>query len=236
MAKFEIQTVRGHAVLVSGLQPGAVVVDAGAHRGEFSRELAERFGCECYLVEANGALAASLAGRFPQVMHAALGARDGRADFIQRSNAEAGGILARDGDAGNETAPVEALTVGSLMKRCGLDRIQLLKLDIEGAEFELLTSLPDPVLAAIDQITVEFHDFLPDFRGRRLYENVRSHLRQRGFLVCSMAFRTHGDVLLLNRRSLSIGPVRGLYLSYLARFVERLKQMAGWKGTGRMLR
>ena len=53
---------------------------------------------------------------------------------------------------------VRSNTVGSLLRDCGVARLSLLKLDIEGAEYEVLRSmigagiLPDQLLVEFDQI------------------------------------------------------------------------------------
>ena len=54
---------------------------------------------------------------------------------------------------------VDGITFQRFMETCGIDQIDLMKLDIEGSEVELLESLPNDVLDRIDQMTVAFHDF-----------------------------------------------------------------------------
>jgi len=84
---------------------------------------------------------------------------------------------------GAELSPVEVecYTVGDLIKKHGFDKVDLLKIDIEGAEFDLL---PDIVSGdtPIYQIAVEFHyRFYPD-GGQRL-RNVVQLLRKAGFKI-----------------------------------------------------
>src|SRR5262249_19887105 len=79
--------VRGHTIWTPGLGPHSIVLDAGAHRGEFSRGLMELYGCMCYLLEPNPALAAELQqGPFAGVMTAALGVNEGHVDFSIADN------------------------------------------------------------------------------------------------------------------------------------------------------
>ncbi len=207
-----------------GLGSASVVVDAGAHRGEFSRQLAERFGCQCYLVEANPELADAL-GRektFAGVTAAALGVRAGCAPFYVRQNLEASSLLP-GGGATVAATNAEVISLRSLVERYDLPRIDVLKLDVEGAEFDVLINAPAEMLTAIGQITVEFHDFQPAFQGRGLYERVRRRLRSLNFACCSTAFRTHGDVLFLNRSRFTIGPAASLGLAVAARWHLRLR-------------
>ena len=47
----------------------------------------------------------------------------------------------------------------------GFETIDLVKMDIEGAEWDCIMNTSDETFSKIRQITVEFHDFLnPEFR------------------------------------------------------------------------
>jgi FkbM family methyltransferase len=201
-----------------------VVVDAGAHRGEFSAEIIRRFGCQCHLIEANPELARNLtvAGA-ASITVAALGARDGRGTLHVSENLEAAGLF----NASSATTGVEVKTISlaTLIERLGITKIDILKLDIEGAEFELIASTPDQILQRINQISVEFHDFKPAFCGRGLFENSRKLLEALGFICCNMAFRTHGDVLFLNRHRLHIELWESLYAQWFARYLAKLTKL-----------
>lgn len=224
----KLERIRGHTLCPAGLNPESVIVDAGAHRGEFSQTLMERYGCQCHLVEANPELAARLSGQnFPHVLPAALSAQDGTATFITRKNPEAGGIFNRAQDDGNAVSEVETISLDTLMRRSALTRIDLLKLDIEGAEFELIEKTSDQVLGLIGQITVEFHDFLPEFKEQGLYQEAKHRLETLGFVTCCMTFRTHGDVLFLNQKRFRTNLVSRNWLRYGARWLGKLKSRRG---------
>jgi hypothetical protein len=113
------------------------------------------------------------------------------------------------------------------MRRLGITRIDLLKLDIEGAEFDLIAATPNQILQRINQITVEFHDFKPAFRNRELFENARARLESIGFDCGNMAFRTHGDVLFLNRAQLRLVARQRIYLQFCARWIEKMNHLRG---------
>ncbi len=221
-----LASVRGHHIWPAPLTKDSVVVDAGAHRGEFSAEIIRRFGCQCHLVEANPKLVETLivAGA-ESITPAALDAHDGRGMLHVSENPEATGLF----DAGSVTTNVEVETISlaTLMQRLGIAKIDILKLDIEGAEFDLIASTPDQILQRINQITVEFHDFKPAFRGRGLFENARARLQSMGFDCCNMAFRTHGDVLFLNRARLQLVAGQRVYFQFCARWIEKMNQLRG---------
>ena len=55
---------------------------------------------------------------------------------------------------------VSTIKISDIFQKYNLERIDLLKIDIEGAEWELLENLEETLLNKIDQISVEFHDFI----------------------------------------------------------------------------
>lgn len=61
-------------------------------------------------------------------------------------------------DTPHTDAMVNAVTVPMLMERFGLERISLLKIDIEGAELELFSMAPTDWLARVDAVAIELHD------------------------------------------------------------------------------
>ncbi len=221
-----LQQIRGHTIFADKFNSETIVVDGGAHLGEFSESLRRKYGCKTYLVEANGELANKLKNDGVSNIHyAALSAQDGTVSFITRANPEAGGIFASEDDNSLERVEVEAISLPTLLKRNGLEHIDLLKLDIEGAEFDLLKETSADLLKNIGQITVEFHDFLTIFKNQGLYEGVRDRLINLGFICCPFSFRTHGDVLFLNAKKLKIGKIAGLIISLLGRWVLKLRQL-----------
>jgi FkbM family methyltransferase len=211
------------------LDAESVVIDAGAHRGQFSAEIIRRFGCKCHLVEANPALAAQLAvPGSVSVTNAALSAEDGSALLHLTENPESSSLTSNAATEANRAIEVETVTLQTLRERLGLKKIDLLKLDIEGAEFGLIETTDDDTLRGIDQITVEFHDFQPRFSGAKLFEKARARLESLGFVCAIMSFRTHGDVLFLNFASLDIPKVTQVYLHSMARLLEKAKVRLGF--------
>ncbi len=218
--------LRGHSIWTPPLRPASVIVDAGAHRGEFSQGLRERSGCRCLLVEANPDLAAQLvAGEHDQILPAALSDHDGEARFTFSDNPEAGSIATAGGDRDARVSTVRTISLGSLIELAGCERLDLLKLDIEGAEFDLIGKTPDAVLRRVDQITIEFHDFLPDFAGRGLFETACRRLDSLGFEPFIMTVRGHGDVLFLNRATIDLPSLSRSLLRFGGRWVIKSREL-----------
>lgn len=127
-------------------------VDIGANIGYFSL-LAHRIagtGAKLLAIEPHprtfAKLSANLqlngAGRV-QAVRAAVGAADGEASLSEKPGNEGENSL-RDGDEGGTMVPVKPLT--AILDAAGFDRIDVLKIDVEGYEDEALP----PFLAAAD--------------------------------------------------------------------------------------
>jgi FkbM family methyltransferase len=162
-----------------------VIVDAGANIGAASLYFAHKYpGAKIFALEpelSNFQLlqenCAGFANVFP--IRAALwsgGARVALAD----PNEDKWAFSVRDVAADAGTIP--AMTVDALMDRFGIQHIDLLKLDIEGAEKEVFSSNSTDWLDHVTVIAIELHDrykpgcaeaFYSALHGRRFAQEIR---------------------------------------------------------------
>lgn len=113
---------------------------------------------------------------------ALVGVDPGQAQYVERPD---GGGYAnhlkkiRSPLRGSNLRTVDTYTLQTLMSRFGIERFGLVKLDCEGAEYEILDNWPGPIAK---QISVEFHDFLGvnpcDPNCDDYYANLMSRLGQ----------------------------------------------------------
>src|SRR5207253_1386356 len=90
--------IRGHHFWPKPITPDSIVVDAGAHRGEYSAGMIRRFGCKCHLVEPNPAFAENLEKvGGASVTISALAGQDGRGRLHISDNPEGSGLFSTDG-------------------------------------------------------------------------------------------------------------------------------------------
>lgn len=129
------------------------IVDLGASVGLATlRLLAGHPGARVISVEADpvliSRLTANVAGLPVTVVHAAISASSGERSF-HRSDIDSW-ANSLDNTSQTQTAvTVPALSLGDLLEAHGVNQVDLLKLDVEGAEWEIFEDLKDERVAAI---------------------------------------------------------------------------------------
>jgi FkbM family methyltransferase len=230
-----IDRLSQHAFLNGPLGRDSIVWDLGANRGEFCLAVANKYGCRVLAAEPVPELAAMLVGKSDRVtvLQNAVGGTDTVVNFdYDLGKDKTGSMMGLDVVGGllNDAAtrkrvPVTMLSLASLFERTRTNRVNLLKVDTEGAELDMLLSASDEVLQRFDQITVEFHDYwYPELAQRT--EQVKARLRGLGFHMIRFT-PNNIDVLFINERAI---PLSGLQKVWIGIVLRNLF------GFGRMLR
>jgi FkbM family methyltransferase len=222
--RFSVETIHGHSFVGSWLGPDSVVVDLGANVGGFSHEIQHRYGCRVAGVEANPTLAnAILKNDRLSCANLAITANPGQVEFfIDPQNSEASTIDPQGRRAELQRVVVEGMTFVHFAMGEGLTRIDLLKIDIEGAELDLLENIPYPVLREIRQISVEFHAFIRPHDLPRI-EAVIAAMRARNFFVLDFS-RNLSNVLMINMQHGRLRASKKIEL-HTARITQAVKRM-----------
>lgn len=216
-----------HTVLVDPLlakQP--VVVDCGSNHGEFANWAYKVFNARVYGYEPDPRLYPKLVSNdqihyFQKAITGNIGTSKLHLGEGQCSS------LHYAEDASHDTTNVETTTLAAEFAAIGLDHVDLLKLDIEGAELDVLLETPEDVLQCITQITVEFHEFMRPADLPQILECIK-RLRGIGFRPLFFSTHTYGDILFVNREHLPLTRfqclrilIRGKYLPGLRRTLKR---------------
>jgi len=82
-------------------------------------------------------------------------------------------------EGGAEQLQVEVISLPDILREHSLDRVDYLKLDCEGAEHEILRTLPDEIFATIGKIGMECHDV----NDENTCERMRGYLETKGYQV-----------------------------------------------------
>ncbi|MBV8131857.1 MAG: FkbM family methyltransferase [Alphaproteobacteria bacterium] len=142
---------RAHPAALAFLGPGAVAIDIGACLGEWTVPIARAVGaggqvlaCEPSPVAAK-ALEATLGAnalRQAEVIHCAIGDHDGSVDFtvpvVTSAQTDTGTAQIGAPRSGYEVLSVPLGSLDSLSAERGLNRVDLIKIDVEGHEKQVL--------------------------------------------------------------------------------------------------
>jgi len=120
----------------------------------------------------------------------AAAGEDGSLRLFRRVNKrgrKSGIMWTAEGDAGDGTDYIDApaYTIATIMQKLDHERVDLLKIDVEGAEYEILDSLGDVASLPI-QLLVEFHHRFPGIGKQRTAESIEK-LRQLGYRIFAIS-------------------------------------------------
>lgn len=222
-----IVRMRGHTFVADFVSPDGVVLDLGAHLGEFSEEIHKRLGCTCHALEPMPDLFAQIPERPGIRKHRlAVAAVEGPVTLYLSGNAEGHSLLEAHHGSALGTIVVPGTTLGAFFQDHGLAQVELLKVDIEGAEIAMFRSLTPEVLSKIKQMTVEFHDFLPSLALAGPVEEVTRNLIVQGFECFPFSWRDRADVLFVNRTLCPLSRTDAMLIRSVVRY---------GRGAGRVL-
>lgn len=210
-----IRTVAGHTFFPR-LTTHSVVVDLGANRCEFANEICQSYGCKCIAVEAVPTILPVIAADGVTIFNYAMGGIDGPIKFHQSSEPLSSSLRTIPTRA--QTLEVTGRTLKTLLRENSLTRIDLLKIDIEGAEIELFDAMSDGLLQDIAQITIEFHDFCGLITSDDV-ARVWARLESLGFSGIRFSVSNHNCVF-LRRAEFGIGALQWWLLQHVVRYAR----------------
>lgn len=225
-----VDTISGHTFIPSMIGPDSTVLDLGANEGLFSHSMNSRYRCRCVAVEPTPELAGRIRSRGGvEVIESAAAARDGVATFHIASCSQASSLRDLSDNVVLRELSVETRSLKTLMTDSGIDSLDLLKMDIEGAESEVLMSAPDSLLRRIKQISVEFHRFC-GLTSLSDLESVKAKLLGCGFEELDFEPR-HMNTLFIRRELFSKHSFRLMVLKHLVAPARRLLHQARSRST-----
>lgn len=93
---------------------------------------------------------------------------------------------------GTHYTEVDSITLQNIFDTHNIAQCSLLKIDAEGAEYDIIYSLPDRYFKRIEKIFVEYHDLnVPQFKKAPLThtpENLKDFLQSKGFKITEKLF------------------------------------------------
>jgi len=149
------------------LDENSVVFDIGAHVGDWAHDIITKYNCHIHLFEPLEEFAEQAKERFKtnpkvHVHNYAVLDYNGFADLAL--NGTGSTLYAKS----SNVCRIEVRNIIEVMKDLNIEHIHLAKLNIEGAEFDLLDFMIETgLLLAFDELQIQFHDIFKDSVDRR---------------------------------------------------------------------
>ena len=148
------------------LDDSSIVLDVGGYEGQWCSEIFSRYLCQVHVFEPVPEFSASIAARF---------ARNDRVTVHEFGLAgrTRSAVIGIDRDsssivrAGNLSTEIRLVRAVDFLSGAGFSQVDLMKINIEGAEYELLEDLiGDGWIKQILDLQVQFHQFVPNAADR----------------------------------------------------------------------
>lgn len=163
------------------LNETSVVLDVGGYEGQWASDCYSRYNCRIEVFEPVEEFAAGIEARFqrnPNVRVHRVGLAGTSRTLPLDLHGDRSTVV-----MGAKAARPESLQMVRLVEAHGffrdqqLESVDLMKINIEGAEYELLEHLINTgLITRIRDVQVQFHDVFPDARARM--ERLRGQLRR----------------------------------------------------------
>jgi FkbM family methyltransferase len=148
------------------LSPDSLVLDLGGYEGQWASDLYARQRCRIDVFEPIASFAAAIAARFTRnsdirVFAHALGAS------TRRETLSVHGASSSAYKEKSSKEDVQFVDVAQWFEEQRIASVRLMKINIEGGEYELLERMLECGLAArVDDLQIQFHNFSPDSAQR----------------------------------------------------------------------
>lgn len=144
------------------LNAHSVVFDLGGYQGQWASDIYGRYRCPIYVFEPHPDYVKKIVTRFQhnddiKVFAFGLGNRE---QSLLLSTDDDSSSVFKSGDNG---VPIVLKTASTFFEHHQIDRIDLMKINIEGGEYELLDHLIETGdVKKIRNLQIQFHHFVPD--------------------------------------------------------------------------
>ena len=146
------------------LTKDSIVFDVGGYEGSFVEKINEKYGCYIYVFEPIPSYFLAIQAKFKAypnivVINAAIAEINGKS--IMKVYGDKTGFFAEKG----KPVVVNCITLDQAMIDLGVQEIDLLKLNIEGAEYTVLDyMIKKNLVEKCNDIQVQFHTCFPNYR------------------------------------------------------------------------
>ena len=158
------------------LNEKSIVFDVGGYKGDFTYQINKKYNCNIYVFEPISEFYNIIKVRFEKqknikVYNFGLSSYDDDTTLFINDNASS--VYSKSINTIKEQIYLKSIS--EFIKAQNINEINLLKLNIEGGEYEILESLIElKFINQISNLQIQFHDFVPKAIKRR--ESIRQNL------------------------------------------------------------
>ena len=215
--------VSGHWIYCPPVNKDSIIIDLGANKAAFSKLLFQNYNARCYAIEPNQDLLNEITDLNIYKFKYAVTKQNSRIKFYINDNHEASSVIENfySNSDNNRVDMVEGITWVTLIEKLNLKdtMISIVKVDIEGSELDLIESFTSEDVSLIDQLTIEFHDWLNVSLHERTI-NAIYKLKSLGFITISNT-PNHSwpvEMLFLNKKSIQFSMFKKVLLQIYSKF------------------
>jgi FkbM family methyltransferase len=148
------------------LDPSSLVLDLGGYEGQWSSDIFSMYQCSIQIFEPVEEFASEIEARFSRQKKITI-----HKFGLSAETREARVNVDRDATSifksGSKSGEIRLVKASDFFERQQISYVDLMKINIEGGEYELLEHLLDCGLTTrIENIQVQFHDFVPNAEKR----------------------------------------------------------------------
>jgi len=195
----------GWSIPVGVLREDSTVIDVGLGEDiSFSESLIARYGCSVHGFDPTPRSIDYVQKRNPPNFHlhpmGVAGSNRIATFFLPNNPSHVSGSITKSDHVGDNRIEVQLIDLDEVLRITGKESIDLLKVDIEGAEYELLSSASFKHSSSkIHIICVEFHHRWNEFGPKATLQSVAT-LRQLGFECVWQATESNEEFTFINTR------------------------------------
>lgn len=158
------------------LSKDCIVFDVGGFEGAWAEEISAKFSCKIFVFEPVPKFAAAIQAKFADntsVNVCPYGLSNKSKELTIGLSGDGSSFYAI-GSSGVAKATVRRFD-DDLLKELGVSRIDVMKINIEGGEYDLLDlMIENKTISLVKNLQIQFHNFVPNAIDRR--DNIRRKL------------------------------------------------------------
>jgi len=154
------------------LNENSVVFDVGGYEGDWTAEIAARYSCNIYIFEPVPLFFNNIKNRFKQngkitCFNFGLSSKNENVEIQIIKESSTIFKEVKKINKNNQTENIQLKSFIDIYNNFRLETIDLIKINIEGGEYELLEQIiKTDLIKNIKNIQVQFHDFVPNAEDR----------------------------------------------------------------------